>query len=63
MQFKIREIRKGLGMTQEQLAIKSNVSRATISALEAGELKVTTTETLKKIANILGVKVSDLFFD
>ena len=61
MPFKIREYRKELRMTQEELSRRSNVSRATISALENGTLSVTTTETLIKIASALGRKVSDIF--
>ena len=49
-------------MTQEDLAHKSGVSRATISGLESGNIRVTTTETLRKIAIALGVQVSDLIF-
>lgn len=62
MNFKIREIRTDLKMTQEDLAHKSGVSRATISGLESGNIRVTTTETLRKIAIALGVQVSDLIF-
>ena len=62
MNFKIREIRTCLKMTQEDLAHKSGVSRATISGLESGNIRVTTTETLRKIAIALGVQVSDLIF-
>lgn len=62
MTFKIKEIRAGLKMTQEDLATKSGVSRATISGLESGSITVTTTETLRKIASALEVKVSDLIF-
>lgn len=61
MPFKIRECRRELRMTQEELSRRSNVSRATISALENGTLSVTTTETLIKIAGALGRKVSDIF--
>ncbi len=61
MPFKIREYRRELRMTQEELSRRSNVSRATISALENGTLSVTTTETLIKIASALGRKVSDIF--
>lgn len=61
MPFKIREYRRELRMTQEELSRRSNVSRATISALENGTLPVTTTETLIKIASALGRKVSDIF--
>lgn len=61
MPFKIRETRKERGFTQEELAKRAHVSRATIIGLENGSITVTTTETLTKIANALGKKVSDIF--
>lgn len=61
MPFKIREARKERGFTQEELAKCAHVSRATIIGLENGSITVTTTETLTKIANALGKKVSDIF--
>lgn len=61
MPFKIKEYRRKLKMTQDELSKRSNVSRATISALENGTLSVTTTDTLLKIANALNKKVSDIF--
>ena len=63
MQFKIKEIRKELKMTQETLSQKANVSRTVIAGLESGSITVTTTETLVKIANALDRKVSDIFFE
>lgn len=63
MQFRIKEQREKAGMTQVQLAEKSNVSRAIISGLESGSITVTTTETLLKIANALDKNVSDIFSD
>ena len=48
-------------MTQEALSEKAGVSRAIISRLESGEEVVTTTETLLKIANALGCRVSEIF--
>ena len=62
MNFRIREIRTKQNMTQEDLSRKSGVSRATVSGLENGKIKVTTTETLLKLAVALGVEVSDLIF-
>ena len=62
MGFRIREVRQALNMTQEQLAAKSGVSRVTISALENGTDRTTTTKTLLKIATALGTTVDDLFF-
>ena len=61
MPFKIKEARTERGYTQEELARRANVSRATIAGLESGTTVVTTTETLIKIADALGKKVSDIF--
>lgn len=63
MTYKIRECRIKLKMSQEELAEKAKVSRAIISGLESGKVKVTTTETLCKIATALETKVSDIFLD
>jgi transcriptional regulator with XRE-family HTH domain len=63
MGYRILECRKQKGMSQEELAEKASVSRAIISGLETGNIKVTTTETLLKIAKALNMKVSDIFFD
>ena len=62
MAFKIREARNEQNMSQEELAKRSGVSRATLSGLESGKITVTTTETLRRIANALGKKMSDIFF-
>lgn len=61
MPFKIKEARKEKGYTQEELAKRANVSRATIIGLENGSVTVTTTDTLTKIASALDKKVSDIF--
>lgn len=63
MGYKIKECREAIGMSQEELAAKSKVSRTIISGLETGNINATTTGTLMKIANALGKKVSDIFFD
>lgn len=63
MQYKIREYREELKMSQVDLSRKSRVSRSIISGLESGTVTVTTTETLSKIAEALGKKVSEIFFD
>lgn len=62
MRNKLKEIREEQGISQEELAEKSKVSRTTISELETGKKEVTTNITLEKIANALGLKVSDIFF-
>lgn len=61
MQYKVKEYREEIGITQEELAKKADVSRAIISGLESGSITVTTTKTLMKIAEALGKNVSDIF--
>lgn len=62
MGYKIKEVRESLGMTQEELAEKSGVSRGTISALENNSQKTTSTKTLLKLARALGKSIDDIFF-
>lgn len=61
MGFRIKELREGLGITQTELAVKSGISRTTLNRLESGQIKVTTTRTLSKLASALGVCVEELF--
>ena len=63
MQYKIKEYREELRMSQVELAEKSKVSRSIISGLESGAVTVTTTDTLSKIAKALEKRVSDIFLD
>ena len=60
--MRLREAREKIGMTQEELAQKSGVSRTTISMLENGRASCVKTVTLTKLADTLGQRVSDLFF-
>lgn len=62
MGYKIKEIREKKNMTQEDLSARSGVSRATISALENGSSRATTTKTLMNIARALGVSIEALIF-
>lgn len=62
MGYKIRELREAKRMTQEELADKSGVSRGTISALENGSMRNTTSKTLLKLAQALGTSVEHIFF-
>lgn len=61
MNCKIKELREKSGVSQEDLAIKAGISRATLSGLESGRVTVTTTGTLEKIAKALGRNVSEFF--
>lgn len=64
MRYRIKELREASGMSQEELAKAAGVSRGILSRIECAEDTVTTTtRTLQKIADVLGVKVSALFFE
>lgn len=62
MGCKIKERREFLKMSQEELAKKSAVSRATISNLENNSERNTSTKILKRIASALETTVGELFF-
>lgn len=62
MGYKIKELREAMKMTQEELAEKSGVSRRTISALENGIDRTTTSKTLVKLAQALDTTVDRIFF-
>ncbi len=62
MGYKIKEVRELKKMTQEELSEKSGISRGTISALENGSVRTTTTKTLVKLAQALSVSVDQIFF-
>ena len=62
MGCKIKERREFLKLSQEELAEKSAVSRATISSLENNSERNTSTKILKRIASALDTTVGELFF-
>lgn len=62
MGYKIKELREAMKMTQEELAEKSGVSRGTISALENGNDRTTTSKTLVQLAQALDTTVDRIFF-
>ena len=62
MKNKLKHYRELKGLSQEELAKASNVSRTTISGLENGTIKVTTNTTMDKIANALEVSTIELFY-
>ena len=58
---KIRERRKTMKMSQEDLAKKSNLSRARISAIENGKCRDILVSTLTTIASALDTNVEKFF--
>lgn len=61
MGYNLKEIRQQKNMTQKELAKASGVCRALISGIESGRVTVTTTGTIRKLAEALGVSVGDIF--
>ncbi|GKQ42221.1 transcriptional regulator [Companilactobacillus sp. RD055328] len=59
----IRDRRKALGFTIEELAEKSGSSYSFISRIERGEVDNLKLKKLNDIVNALGLKMSDLFVD
>ena len=63
MGYRIKEYRKKRKMSQEELSKKSGVCRSTISALENGTERATSSKTLLSIARALETTVDNIFFD
>lgn len=62
MKTKIKHYRELKGLSQEELAERSGVSRTTISGFENGTIDVTTNTTMDKIAKALDVSTIELFY-
>lgn len=61
MRFKIKELREQKEMSQNQLSKLSGISRLTILSLENNEEHNAKVDTLRSLAEVLGVQVSELF--
>ncbi len=59
---KIKEYREKCRMTQTELAEISGISRVTISQLEQGVERNTSSKTLLRIAKALNTTVDNIFF-
>lgn len=57
---KIQRLRKNIGLTQEELAEKLNISRTHVGHIEQGR-KTPSLKLLNKLAKVLKVKVGELF--
>jgi putative transcriptional regulator len=58
---RLKELREISGMSQEELAKKSGISRATLSKIENNEEVNVNTRTIAKIADVFNVKPSEIF--
>mgnify|MGYP003571621527 CR=1 FL=1 len=56
----LKEMRKKAGMTQEELAKASGISRVTIIALESGKQSVAKSSTIIKLADALNCNPQDI---
>ena len=57
---RVKRLREQLGMNQKQLAERSGIAQATISRIEAGQVKELKSEALKRLAKALDVTVDFL---
>ena len=56
----IKKYRNNLGISQDRLSKKANLAFHTIAKIEAGSTPNPTIDTVKKIADALGVSLDDL---
>ena len=57
---RIKELRNKLGISQEELAFRSEIHRTYIASLEVGKRNVSIA-TLEKVVNALEVSMSEFF--
>lgn len=57
---KVREERRKLGLSQEELASRAGVHRTYIGMIERAEKNITL-ENIEKIANALKISIADFF--
>ena len=62
MNNKLKELRLKQGLSQEELSIKSGVSRPTISMIETNSLDNIESKTMLKLAIALNCDIGDIFF-
>lgn len=56
---KVRELRKGMGISQEELSYKADLHRTYIGMIERAEKNITLLN-IEKIAKALNVEISEL---
>lgn len=58
--MRVRELRKQLGLSQEELGFKSNIHRTYIGAVERGEQNVSL-DNIGRLSRVLRIKLTELF--
>ena len=58
---RVKEIREERNLSQERLSELSGISRQTISKIEADPSANVKVDTLRKLADAMGVKFEDIF--
>lgn len=59
---RVRELRKQIGISQEELSFKADLHRTYIGMIERAEKNITLIN-IEKIANALNVNIKELFYD
>lgn len=59
---RVRELRKQIGISQEELSFKADLHRTYIGMIERAEKNITLVN-IEKIANALNVNIKELFYD
>ncbi|MBQ3113255.1 MAG: helix-turn-helix transcriptional regulator [Phascolarctobacterium sp.] len=57
---RVKELRNGIGLSQEKLALRAGVDRTYLAGIESGKRNVTITS-LEKITNALEISLKDFF--
>ena len=57
---RIKELRNGIGLSQEKFALQIGIDRTYFASVEAGKRNISICN-IKKISDGLGVSLSDLF--
>jgi transcriptional regulator with XRE-family HTH domain len=60
---KLKRLRRGRGLTQEELAVASGVAQSTIAQIEGGRRKEPRPGTLKRLSGPLEVEIAELLED
>ena len=60
VRVRVKTLREGRGLTQQELAERANLTRAALSRIENGQTKGIDFDTLDKLADALGVHPATL---